>query len=137
MTPAALPIESVSELSAAIAIDVAAGLDLLTRSPPLWPVEADDWTLAIVRAHSFAERWDALARSAGWSTLDLYGMHRRAPYARLTAMGAAWLVARSSGHNAIAVTADAITLATLTGARLRIYRTAPDPDAVLAWTLVA
>ncbi len=118
------------------AADVGAGLELLARSPPLWPIGAEDWAIAVARARAFAEAWDGPARAAGWSALELYGMHRRAPYARLSAMGAAWLVARS-GHTAIAVASDAITVATLTGARLRICRSRPDGAAVLAWELLA
>jgi hypothetical protein len=118
------------------AADVAAGLELLARSPPLWLIGAEGWAIAVARARAFAERWDGQAPAAGWSTLELYGMHRRAPFARLTAMGAAWVLARSGG-SAIAVASDAIVVATRTGGRLRIYRTAaPDPDAVSAWELV-
>ena len=116
--------------------DVTAGLELLARSPPLWPIGAEDWTIAVARARAFAEAWDSLARAAGWSALELYGLHRRAPWARLSAMGAAWLIARS-GHNAIAVASDAITVATLTSARLRICRSRSDAAAMLAWELLA
>jgi hypothetical protein len=89
-----------------VSADVAAGLELLARSRPLWPIDAGEWSRALASVRAFAAGWDGLAGAAGWTSLQLYGLHRRAPYARLTGMGAAWLVARS-GHNAIAVTADA------------------------------
>jgi hypothetical protein len=98
MMAASLPLEDV--IAADLPVDVAAGLELLAScSAPLWPISAEDWALAVARARAFAEAWDSAARAAGWSALDLYGVHPRAPYARLTAMGAVWLIARS-GHNA-------------------------------------
>ncbi|MGD0333928.1 MAG: hypothetical protein ABSA90_11825 [Xanthobacteraceae bacterium] len=114
--------------------DVASGLELLARSRPLWPIGAEEWSHAVAGARAFAEAWDSQARAAGWTSVELYGLHRRASYARLAAMGAAWLIARS-GHRAVGVDAGAITVGTYTGNRLRIYRTEADPDAVLAWML--
>lgn len=118
----------------AVPADVIAGLELLRRSPPLWPIGAEEWSRAVTRALAFAERWDAVARAAGWDDLALYGLHRGAPYANLAAMGAAWVLARS-GHVALAVDARSISVATRSGGRLRIYRVEPDSDAVLAWAL--
>jgi hypothetical protein len=61
-------------------------------------------------------------------------LHPRAPYARLDAWGAAFLVAARPGNRAIAVDPDAVHVET-TGARLRIFRTPPSADAVFAWSL--
>jgi hypothetical protein len=114
--------------------DLARGLQVLASSPPLWPMHADIWSGIVRTVRAFAESWDGSARACGWSTLSLYGLHPSAPMARLDAMGAAWLLARS-GHRVIAVAADAIEVTTSTTARLRIYRTLIDPAAVLAWSL--
>lgn len=43
MAACALPLEA-ADLSG----DVAAGFKLLASSPPLWPIGADDWTIALV-----------------------------------------------------------------------------------------
>lgn len=119
----------------ALPADVAAGLELLARSRPLWPIgEAGVWSYAVGSVRAFAEAWDGRARAAGWTAIELYGLHCRAPYARLAAMGAAWLIARS-GHRAVGVDAGAITVATHAGNRLRIYHAEVDPGAALAWTL--
>jgi hypothetical protein len=117
--------------------DVAASLELLARSRPLWPIDVDEWQAAVAAVRAFAEAWDGRARAGGWTSLELYGLHRRAPYARLTAMGAAWLIVRRPGQRAIAVDASAITISTYFGNRLRIYRSEIDPEATLAWDLVA
>jgi hypothetical protein len=114
--------------------DVIAGLELLARSPPLWPISTEEWSRTVASVRAFAERWDASARAAGWRSPELYRLHRRAPYARLDAMGAAWLLAQS-GDFALAVDAATIVTTTHTGNRLRIYRTAPIPEAMLAWTI--
>lgn len=87
--------------------DVAGGLDLLERSPPLWPVDSETWAAVVVSVAGFADRWDSQARAAGWSELELYGLHCGAPYANLAAMGAAFVLARSDS-SAIDVSAHAI-----------------------------
>jgi hypothetical protein len=88
--------------------------------------------LASVRA--FARAWDAPARAAGWDDAALYGLHSRASWGNLAAMGAAWLLARS-GDVAVAIERGAIVSTTPTGGRLRIFRPARDADAVVAWEL--
>ena len=118
-----------------IADDVLAGLDLMMRSPPLWQVDRGTfWTDLVARATAFAERWDAPCRGCGWTPLELYGAHHRAPAARISCLGAAFLLARS-GHTVLEVDSRFITVVTRAGSRLRIYRPHPDPDAVLAWLL--
>jgi hypothetical protein len=113
--------------------DVATGLELLAALPPLWSVGPETWRLTLAYVRDFAERWDGPARAVGWSDLGLYGIHRSAPAARLSAMGAAWIAARSA-HTVISIEAGgAIVLATRTGRRLRVYKTSLDPGAVLPW----
>ena len=68
--------------------------------------------------------------------LQLYGLHRRAPYANLAGMGAAFVVARC-GHHVVDVTADAIHVRSPAGSGLRIDRREPEGQTVLAWSLVS
>lgn len=114
------------------------GLDRLLRSPPLWPVDPAAWGTAVAGVADFAEEWDAQARAAGWLDLELYGLHRFAPWANVSAMGAAWLLARG-GYTAIAVTPDVILVRSGRpsghGAALAFHHFAPGADAVLAWSL--
>ncbi len=135
MTAPALPLEFAIERAGGLPCDVAAGLELLARARPLWPIGTAEWSRAVASVQAFAERWDGAARAAGWSLLELYGVHRRAPYARLSTMGAAWLIARA-GYRAVSVDTAAIGVSSSAGNRLRIYRSLPDPGAVLAWSLV-
>jgi hypothetical protein len=79
MVARALPLEDVTATATDLPLDVAAGLELLARSRPLWPIGMEDWVLAVGRARAFAERWNSLACAAGWTSLQLYGLHRRAP----------------------------------------------------------
>jgi hypothetical protein len=116
--------------------DVIAGLDLLVRSAPVFrDVGPETWRLMVSHAQDFAETWDARARAAGWSSLQLYGLHRIRPGARLNAAGAVWLAALRA-RTIIAVDAQVIIMATQTGGRLAARRMPPDPEAVLAWELV-
>jgi hypothetical protein len=83
---------------------------------------------------AFAVRWDGLSRGCGWSPLELYGLHRRAPWSNLAGMGAAFLIA-IGGHTVIGIGAEAIAVATPTGSRLRIFRRPPDSLSAPAWEL--
>jgi hypothetical protein len=114
--------------------DVLAGLTLLARSSPLWPVGTDQWLAAVATVRAFSERFDAEARACAWDSISLYGLSKTAPYANLASMGAGWLAAKS-GHRVAAVTARDTLLITSTGAKLRIFRGEPDRNAALAWTL--
>ncbi len=74
-----------------------AGLELLMRTPPLWPMDRGVfWTDQVARARAFAERRDAPCRTHGWSGLQLYGVDRNAPGARIGSLGVDWVVASPS-----------------------------------------
>lgn len=133
---AVLPLENAIEHTGGLPVDVVRGLDLLARSRPLWPIDDVAWRVAIGSVLAFAERWDFQARAEGWTDLELYGLHRFAPWANLSAMGAAFVLARS-GFTAIAVVEDGILLRAGTGSTLQIRRFALNPDAVIAWSLCA
>jgi hypothetical protein len=130
----ALPLEAAIDRASGPPADVVNGLDLLARSRPVWPLDATTWRGVVGSVSDFAARWDGQALEAGWSTLELYGLHRSAPWANLSAMGAAFVLARS-GYLAIAVTDEAIVVRSALSATLRIRRFALNPDAVLAWSL--
>ncbi|MBX9649700.1 MAG: hypothetical protein K2X57_21890 [Xanthobacteraceae bacterium] len=123
-------------LSAAeLPADVLEGLQQLGRGPSVWPIDqAGRWVADVARVTAFAAHWDARARAAGWSDLQLYGLHRYAPYANLAGMGVAFVVALGRS-TVLDVQAEAINIATPTGSRLQFVRRPPDPAAVLAWSL--
>ena len=113
---------------------VVRGLQVLAGGPPLWPEDLVTWPMVVASVKAFAERWDGEARACGWPALSLYGLHRRAPWANLAAMGAAFVLARV-GSRASAINGCAIETGSATGMPLRVYRTEPEPAAVLAWEL--
>jgi hypothetical protein len=106
-----------------------------TGGPPAgWPADRlAIWPFVLDELAAFERAWGESARRTGWDDLSLYGLHPRAPYEDVAAMGAAFLVALS-GWQVIAVGPGAIELVSRTGSRLKIYRRAPDPAAGLAWT---
>jgi hypothetical protein len=61
-----------------------------------------------------------MAQSHGWSERELFALPER--WSRIDQCGAAWLV---GARRVIEVTADAITIETEFGARLRFYRRMP------------
>jgi len=111
-----------------------AGLQLIKTSPPCtWPADRlAEWPQIAAGAAAFERCWGDQAEVCGWSDLQLYGLHSRAPRSNLAAMGAAFLVA-IGGHTVLAVSGHAIAIATPTGSRLRICRRPPDSSAVLVW----
>lgn len=82
-----------------------------------------------------AEHGAALHR-LGWDALDVFGLHRWAPFARPDAMGVAWLL---DGRPIAALAADAVTFATRSGGTLRARRMGQHVrgQAVPAWMLEA
>jgi hypothetical protein len=113
--------------------EVAAGLGLLAQSAPLWGTRLESTEL-VAALRGFEERWGAVARAAGWSPVELWGLDPIAPRARLSRTGGAFLACLHN-HRAVQVDPDAIRLVTRTSARLSVYR--PEPGGVLAWELCA
>jgi hypothetical protein len=119
----------------AVDLDVMLGFDTLMRPAPLWPMDRGIfWADVVARARAFAVRWVGPCRAYGWAKLELYGVDRNTPGARLSNFGVAWLVAGSAYH-VLEASPNVITVTTRSASRLSIYKLPPDPDAVLAWEL--
>ncbi len=114
--------------------DIEAAIVSLAYCKPLWDVGGARWAGYIEELRRFSRRWSAAANASGWSLVGLYGLHPTRPLARLSCMGAAWIVALC-GYHVLGVDHTAIELRTVAGSRLRMPRLKPDPAAVLAWSL--
>jgi hypothetical protein len=68
----------------------------------------------------FAEEWAGNALSLGWTHEELFAI--AGPFARVDLQGAAWFIGDAT---VTAMTADTITLRTVSGATQRIYRRSP------------
>ena len=77
----------------------------------------DRWQRLQDGAARFAEEWGARATALGWTDAELFALAE--PFARVDIQGAAWFIGASI---VVAVTADAITLRTESGAMVRVYR---------------
>lgn len=113
----------------------AEGLAKLTSGPPpeAW---GPDWALVRDGLLRFADRlaadpWAAKALRMGWTATDLFGVHPRAPGARMDCRGAATFIADAK---IIALMADEIAVETPAGRRLRI--TKPINGGVPLWEIV-
>ena len=122
------------ETPTAVPDDVIIGLSVLLDRPPLWPISGPAWVDAVRAVRAFADRWHGEAAAAKWSTLALYGLHPTSPFANISAMGAAWVLARS-GHRVVAVLPDVIRLKTRTAATLGIYHPERGRGAALPWAI--
>jgi hypothetical protein len=110
---------------------IVASLDRLAAGPQL----LDDWPRRIAAARELAAQWGAQARRLGWRDVDLFGLQPAQPATRRDGRGLAWCL--GDGERVTAITADAATIETGTGARLRFYRERRDTGAVVAWQLAA
>ena len=108
-------------------VERVAGMDC----PNHWPEAKWPETQASISA--FLDKWGATAAALGWSTLDVFGAHRHAPYHRIASAG----LALSSRANEVAVMLhDRATIITPSGARLNYYRRKQHcSDTVPIWEL--
>jgi crossover junction endodeoxyribonuclease RuvC len=81
------------------------------------------WAVLCEGVERFAQEWAAKAMSLGWTFEELFAL--RDPFANGSLQGAAWFI---GGSTLTAVTADAITLRTQSGATLRAYRRSEPGD---------
>lgn len=116
--------------------EILAGLKRLAGARPLWPVDREAWFDTVGAVTAFAVRWHSAAAALGWSPVHLYGLSPTAPWARVSAMGVAFLAVRGR-YRVVDVSADAIELMSVAGAKLRLRRAPPDPSARLAWHILA
>ena len=99
--------------------------------PNNWPNHKWPETQASIKP--FFDKWGATATALGWSTLDVFGAHRHAPYHRIASAG----LALSSRANEVAVMQhNRATIITPSGARLNYYRRKQHcSDTVPIWEL--
>ena len=92
-----------------------------------------DWEGMVAGATRLLVEWGAQLAALGWSTPDLFAVHRFRPMNRNDCAG----LVRFVGHNDVrAVTATTVTLQTRSGAIQTFYRGTPsDSDWVLMWEL--
>ena len=125
----ASPIEVVAGWAAGVA-------RLRAMSPPFsYPTQA--WQQLIVDAERFLDGWAQQAAAFGWPDWEIFGCHRRAPWARVQAMG---LVALLHGDEIAALTEREAAIRTRTGAHQTYRRKPYDPldpaERWLIWELV-
>jgi hypothetical protein len=91
------------------------------------------WWRGIIRdAELFLSTWGKQAADLGWTTLDLFGVHPKAPAARFSCMGLLLLV---NGGRVVAITTETGMIEQQSGARLTYTRRPPDTECVALWDL--
>jgi hypothetical protein len=91
----------------------------------------NQWQRILCDAEQFVGTWAEKATSLGWTILDVFGFHRRAPAARYDAMGLAALI---RGGEVVTLTSDRATIRMPTGSDLVFLRT-PSSESVPVWEL--
>lgn len=113
----------------------ASGVAQLAITPPPTGITPARWGVFQADAiRLLAEHGSALA-DAGWDALDVFGLHRWAPFTRYDAAGLAWL---AHGRLLGGITAEAATLIAPAGHTLACRRMGQKAraEAVLAWEVV-
>jgi TubC N-terminal docking domain len=112
------------------------GVARLRRMPPPRNYPEHAWQQLIADAERFLHHWVAQAHRLGWPAWELFGCHRRAPWARIQGMG---LVLLLRGDEIAALTATEAAIRTGTGARQTYRRKPSDPlhpaERCLVWEL--
>jgi hypothetical protein len=108
------------------------GIGSLDANQPLSKVPAPWWRGLIRDAELFLCIWGKQAADLGWTTLDLFGAHPKAPAARFSCMGL--LLVIGSGR-VVAVTAESAVIERQSGAQLTYTRRPPEAECVPVWEL--
>ena len=127
-TPATEP----SPCSTSVPREWADGIALLRPMSRPCDVPPRRWKQFKADSLSFTKNWASTATAMGWEAVDLWGCHPEAPFARIDYAGLLWLL---NGDDVAAMTEDAATIRTRSGATQTYRRRAQPPGAVLAWEL--
>lgn len=90
------------------------------------------WEAVVNDGGVFMDSWAHQAALLGWTALDVFGAHPRAPHARLEAAGLVLLI---GGGQVTAITQQTATIRAPNGSELRYWRK-PSPGAVPLWELI-
>jgi hypothetical protein len=108
----------------------------LMAPPKAYPTA--EWQALVDSAGRFLDTWGAEAARLDWQPLDLFGVHRTAPFRRLDGMGLLPLLAGGSQVRIVALTAAGATLERPSGSRLSFTRptAAQQAEAIPVWKLL-
>jgi len=101
------------------------------EAPRDWPPA--NWQEVLDGVEGFMSRWAGMAALLNWSTLECFGAHEKAPYARVGAMG---LALSPFIEDLAMVLPDRAVFRKANGSRLSHYRKHLGDGVVPAWSLV-
>ena len=91
------------------------------------------WWRGLIRdAELFLSVWGKQAADLGWTTLNLFGAHAKAPATNFSCMGLLLVV---NGGRVVALTTEAAKIEQQSRARLTYTRSPPDTECVPVWDL--
>jgi hypothetical protein len=108
------------------------GLTALDPNRPPTGFPAPWWRGLVRHAEFFLSVWGKQATDLGWTTLDLFGAHPKAPAARFSCMGLLLLV---RAGRVVAITAESAVIEQQSGAHLTYTRRPPEAECIPIWEL--
>lgn len=108
------------------------GLAILCTMEPSPSFAPMRWGLIVADAVAFLDQWGLSAVALGWTTLDLFGVGRDAPYHRLDLMG---LVPLLGGKMVVALTTETARIKCGDGTLQTYCRKLYQPGRVPLWEL--
>jgi hypothetical protein len=109
-----------------------AGFALLDARRPPTNFSSAEWRRIVRDADLFLSIWGKQAADLGWTSLDLFGAHPKAPAARYSCMGLLLLL---RGGRVVALTASTAIIEQQSSARLTYTRRPPGAECVPLWEL--
>ncbi len=106
------------------------------RLDPASPPKGFDkkrWRILINDGDRFLDQWGDEAARLGWTALDVFGVHPKAPGARYDAAG---LVVLINGGDVISIKSDRATIQSNGGKALLTYLRRPRTGTVALWEIV-
>jgi hypothetical protein len=119
-------------LNAAAVAEWRAGIASLDPNRPPTGFPAPWWRGLIRDAELFLSVWGKQAADLGWTTLDLFGAHRKAPAANFSCMGLLLVI---RGGRVVALTSETAKIEQQSGARLTYTRRPAEVGCVALWEL--
>jgi hypothetical protein len=124
-------LEDLAVVPAGLPQDWCEGLAALASMPPVAGFSDERWAVGVWWARQIAHEHGLVVHEAGWSALDLFGLHPTAPACRYDGMGLAFML--RPGDTLLFLDGGEVIIERLSGARHRTHRGRIGPESVLAW----
>jgi hypothetical protein len=110
----------------------AEGFARLCTMPKPRNISETRWAQTLDAASCFIDKWAVTASTLGWTTHDIFGVDLYRPEVAIHSAGLIWLL---QNKEIVVITADAVTVETISGAR-QTFRPRLDEGDMKRWVLL-